>query len=1067
MDPSASGKRKALSASLSFLLLTSCTTGTKKISRMQPVRTPQAVTAEKKGAEDAPLEAMEFYLLMRTGGDPLPAEKLLAAKRHKDTMRPYSLALRRFVTEPLTAGDFAASLGTWKALGPGNIGGRTRSLIIRPDNPDVMYAGAVGGGVWKTTDGGKSWNPQSDFLPSIGISTLAIDPNNLDTLYAGTGESFAGDGLRGAGIFKTTDGGAHWTQLPGTTTPDFYYVNKVVVSPKNSRNVYAATYEGVYGSTDGGTTWKVLLDQSEETQPGCQDLVIRTDQPTDYLFASCALHGYDNPAIWRNTDVTGRGRWEAVLTADNMARTSLALAPSNQGIVYAAASSSENGNYEDGLLAVYRSTSNGDSGTWTAQVTNQDSTLLNTLLFTNPREATEDVCSGGTASFFGQGDWDNVIAVDPVNPNTVWVGGVDLFRSDDGGQTWGIAAFWEASPPQLSHADHHAIAFAPGYDGVGNQTMFDANDGGIYRTDNALAPTAAGSQATCAPYPTSVVWSNINNGYAVTQFYAGAVYPGAAAYMGGTQDNDTPRGSDASGPMRWAVALSTGDGTSVAIDPTDPNIFFAWGTSLDLNKTTNGGSSFVSATKGITEKAGNFLWQAGFVMDPTNSKRLYTGGKSLWRTADSGKTWAAASAAVPAAAGSISTIAVSPVDANRVAFGTANGFVFTNKMGPTANKTTAWPSSRPRPGFLRSLAFDPTNVDTIYAVYSQFKTQPSDGHVYKSTDGGVTWKNIDGTGSTGIPDVPVDAIVVDPQATSHLYIGTDIGMFVTTDGGATWSRDSNPFADAPVDALVLDRSAGPSTLVAFTHGRGVWKTELPGSGTACQYTVSTSSIRFLAYGGSQKVNVTAGNGCAWSALSSNPDFGISSPAAGRGSGTFTVTAQYVNLLPQPDLSQIAVQNHGITVTQDAPLRATGNDDAGSPFPLGTLPAVAIQDTTGATPAKGDPVHSCTKSADSKSVWFSFTAPAAGKVAVNFSDLQAGSGTNAGAVITAYPVANGKLGQEIACYVLPQSSSDSQEAYVYWTAAGGATYLVEVAATTSGAPAGSSIMGGNLAIWVSQ
>jgi photosystem II stability/assembly factor-like uncharacterized protein len=646
----------------SAMLLASCGTGARRMAvSSPPPLNPKGVAQE---AGETPGQAAAFYLLKRTGGGPLPVEKLLEAKRRKDLMPLYSLATRRFVNEP----EPAASLGTWQPVGPGNIGGRTRALVIRPDNPNIMYAGAVGGGVWKTTDGGKTWKPLTDLLPSIAIATLAMDPTNPDTLYAGTGEWYTygddenGNSIRGAGIYKTTNGGGNWTQLRATAIGDFEYVNKVVVSPNNTRNIYAATWFGIYTSRDSGATWSMMVDQSGDTQPGCQDLVIRSDQPTDYLFATCAFAGFDSPAIYRNTDAAGSGQWQVVFTTDNMSRTSLALAPSNQSIAYAVAASGEDGEYNGGLLGVFRSLSNGEPGSWTAQVTNQDPNLLNTLLFTNPREATNDICNGSNRSFGNQGTYDNAITVDPLDPNTVWVGGIDLFRSDDGGQNWGIAAFWEANSPQWAHGDNHAIVFAPGYDGVTNQTLFVSSDGGIFRTDNALAATATGSQATCWPYPTSIAWTSANNSYAVTQFYHGAVCPGAAAYLGGTQDNNTVRGSDGSGPDGWTTAAFTGDGGFVAIDPTDPNIFYFTGTGLSIQKTTDGGATSPSATKGITEKSDNFLWIAPLVMDPADSKRLYTGGRVLWRTTTGAKAWSAASALTSDSAGSVGAIAISPSD---------------------------------------------------------------------------------------------------------------------------------------------------------------------------------------------------------------------------------------------------------------------------------------------------------------------------------------------------------------------------------------------------------------------
>src|SRR5262249_18703699 len=146
--------------------------------------------------------------------------------------------------------------GQWTSLGPGNLGGRTRALVVNPSNPNVMYAGGVSGGVWKTTNAGASWTAMADLLPNIAINSLAMDPANSNVIYAGTGEGFFNeDAVRGAGIFKSNDGGVNWSYLASTNTEDFYYVNDLLVSPNNSQRIYAGTATGVWLSTNAGTTW--------------------------------------------------------------------------------------------------------------------------------------------------------------------------------------------------------------------------------------------------------------------------------------------------------------------------------------------------------------------------------------------------------------------------------------------------------------------------------------------------------------------------------------------------------------------------------------------------------------------------------------------------------------------------------------------------------------------------------------------------------------------------------------------------------------------------------------------
>jgi hypothetical protein len=1019
-----------------------------------------ATTAASSDREDSFEEAAAFYLLKRVpAGMELPVERIVEARRHAERMPQYSIARARAVGAGSKTTARAADIGSWKPLGPGNIGGRTRALLIHPYDPNTMWAGAVSGGVWKTIDGGASWQPTGDLLPSLGISALAMDPRNPDVIYAGTGEwytgSTRGDSIRGIGIFKSSDGGASWNQLPTPGGTSFYYINKIVVSPNDSNRIYAATYGGVWLSMDGGSSWIRTLNR---TSPdiGCQDLVIRTDKAEDYLFASClSVAAGTQSAIFRNEDAAGAGRWQSVLAPPLTDRTSLAIAPSNQNIIYAMAASQESGANLGGLLAVYRSSSNGDANTWETRTSNKDPNRLNRTLLTNPREAFLDICSTGAPIYKNQGQYDNALAVDPLNPDVVWAGGIDVFRSDDGGANWGIAGFWQASAPQWVHSDVHVLLFPPGYGADGNQTFFAATDGGVYRTDNALAPVATGDRAACSPYPTQVRWTGLNNGYAATQFYHGAVYPGGAAYAGGAQDTGTNLGTDAEGPNAWR-RINSGDGGFVAIDPKDPNTIYMETTGLSLVRSTNGGISSSTATRGITEASANFLFITPFEMDPSESKRLYMAGQTLWRTADGAQNWTEASAPIGAASGSVSAIAISPSDPNRVLFGTSAGLIFRGTSALTSDKTTRWLSAQPRSGYLSRLAFDPQNPDVVYATYSQYKTLASQSHVYKSTDGGANWVGIDGAGASSIPDIPVFSVIVDPRNPSSLYLGTDIGVFVSLDGGVTWSRDDNPFANAVTEVLALDRGAGQDNLFAFTHGRGVWKTALPGSGGPCLYDVPADPVSLSAFGATLSFNVTAADGCVWSAVPAV--FAVQSPAGGSGNGKVTVvTAQ--NLTAAARVGGIAIQDKRVPIRQEGALVASDNDDQATPFDMGELPNVTIQNTSSATSADGDPVHSCTKTADAKTAWFSLTANDTGSLRLSFASRRLDTGSDSGVVISIYD----QTGKETMCSVMPQGNTFITTRTLTMNVTKGDKLLIEASATLSGAAATAQLQGGNLSL----
>jgi hypothetical protein len=402
----------------------------------------------------------------------------------------------------------------------------------------------------------------------------------------------------------------------------------------------------------------------------------------------------------------------------------------------------------------------------------------------------------------------------------VWVGGIDLFRSDDGGANWGMAGHWWAntSNPRYVHADQHALIFHPQYNGTTNRTLFVSNDGGLFRTTDASAAVATGPLAPCNTNNGSVTWTPLNNGYGVTQFYHGLPYPSGTTYFGGTQDNGTVRGLDSTGSNSWTTMLG-GDGGYVAINPSNTNIIYAENYGLSIQKSTNGGTDFSQAVNGISGDEG-FLFIAPFAMDPGNASRLWTGGYYVWRTTNEAANWSRASAAVPD--GQVSAFAIYPTNGNNVLVGTSAGYILRTSTGLSDSPTTTWASVQPRSGYVSSLTFHPTDANIAYATYSTF----GGTHVWRSTDGGVTWMGIDGAGTTSIPDVPVHSVVVDPSNTARLYVGTDIGVFSSMDGGATWATENTGFANVITEGLTLGTMNNQAHLFAFTHGRGVWRVAL-------------------------------------------------------------------------------------------------------------------------------------------------------------------------------------------------------------------------------------------------
>lgn len=813
-----------------------------------PAQRPMPETVRAKLARqaagpryDRPDLAWEHYREKRVGGGAgvVASRRYEVARRELAHLPLYSTRQGRFLEEDggaLPRLRRAASLGTWQPLGPGNIGGRTRAFVIRPDRPAVMWAGGVSGGVWKSVDRGASWQPVGDQLANLAINVLRLDPNDPDVLYAGTGEGYFREAvrgtalpLRGGGIFRSDDGGQSWSRLPGTERGRFYYVNDLAISRHDPERIYAATRQGVFRTDNGGERWRQVLDP--KVKGGCLDLAERTDiRHNDYLLAACGTLAPG--AVWRNIAADTERPWERVLAEPGMSRTSLAIAPSRQNVVYALAASNvpgPNGLFEQALHAVFRSDAGGAPGSWRATVRNTDPVKINTLLLHNPVTASLADCGFEPANdFFAMGWYVNVIAVDPADPNRVWAGGVDAFRSDDGGSSWRPASYWwtEPSNPNYAHADQHGLVFDPRNGAI----LYLLGDGGIYRTTSSRAPLNPSPTAVCEPGGNQLTWQSLNTSYGVTQFYHGTPFPDAERYMGGTQDNGTIRSQVRAGINGWYWILG-GDGGYSAVDPTDPRLIYASFQGGQVRRSLDGGTSWISGTNGISDLGGDrnftarpdsYLFITPFVMDPNNPLRLWIGGRRLFRTDDGAGFWSPASDRL-APVGKVSALAVAPGRSDRVLAGTTEGDIFRSDIATLTDGASVWEGTRPRQGWVSWLAFDPDDPDVAFATYARFGGR----HVWKSTDGGATWFSLDGTGPGRVPDLPVHSVVVDPRDGRRIYLGTDLGVLVSLDGGKSWAVENTGFAAVVTESLAIATNPGGTPyLFAFTHGRGAWRVAL-------------------------------------------------------------------------------------------------------------------------------------------------------------------------------------------------------------------------------------------------
>jgi hypothetical protein len=811
----------------------------------------RAIAGDQEGRFDQP-DAAAWHDLQRRmpiGGGDMPAmyERATAAmsrlqrfasriNRSIPTAQPPTRVW--FGDERLGSRDRISAAGildAWTPLGPGNIGGRTRVVRFHPTTPTTLYAAGVSGGLWRSDDDGGSWRPIGEGLTNISINSLAIDPQRPQVMYAGTGEGYfreeirgTGLPLRGGGIFVSSNGGLNFQLLSETAGADFHWVNDLELGVADPRRIYAATRTGVWRSSDAGSTWTQLLTTT--VRGGCLDLALRPDRSEDVLFASCG--SYEQATVYRFRSASDSSTVEVVLQEPGQGRTSLAIAPSNPEVIYALAASNDTGpggNYQQGLLAVYRSGAGGNRGSWEARTTNRDSNKLHTLLLTNPYSATTNDCNpAGRNDFINMGWYINVIAVDPRDPDRVWAAGVSWFRSDDGGRSWGMADYASSGSPAYTHVDQHAITFHPRYDGTTNQVALVGNDGGVFRTQNARAATETGTTAPCnaATLP-SVTWTSLNRGYGVTQFYHGTAFPNGEFYIAGAQDNGTLFGSDRDGSEAWRPVFG-GDGGFTAVSATQSNTFYVEYQWANLRRTTDGGGTLTVFTNGLDPVRSstlgpdaNYLFVTPFTIDPNSATRLWLGGEFLYRTTTT--TWTKIGPAMREG-GLVSALAVRPGQSDHLVVGTHRGDILWSRNATGSAAAVSFSTTRPRDGWVTSVAHDARTEGVVYATYGSFGGQ----HVYRSGDHGASWQALPGTGAGTLPDIPIHSIVVDPDDSQRLYLGSDLGVIVSVDGGRSWMSEETGFGPAVTMWLqIVKATDGNKYLFAFTHGRGAWRVKLP------------------------------------------------------------------------------------------------------------------------------------------------------------------------------------------------------------------------------------------------
>lgn len=732
----------------------------------------------------------------------------------------------------------------WTPLGPGNIpglsiqsSGRLTAIAVHPRDPNVIYVGGAQGGVWKTTNGGASWTPLTDRECSLAMGWIVLDPVDPDIVYAATGEQhFSGDSYYGCGVLRSTDGGTTWTQLGAsvfdlnTATAGGVTISRIVLDPRTAGSAAGATLHvaaenGVWKSTDGGVSWTRTLAAGGNGPAPATDLVMHPSNP-DVLYAALGRVAGDTAnGVYRSTDAGAT--WTKLgggFPSRDVGRINLAIAPSQPSILYASVQNDFNdaGGANGSLLGIYKSTDGGES--W-ALASNAPS--CNTQCW-----------------------YDMALAVHPRSPDTVFFGGVPLFRSTDGGQTFQNVG---TGPGGSVHVDQHVVVYDPN----DPRTVYVGNDGGIYRS------RAGGAPGT---------WESLNSDIAITQFYPGiGLHPtDPASALGGTQDNGTLRYA---GSPSWQHVLG-GDGGFTAIDFNDPATAYAetqWVPNSGFSgpRRSDNGGPFELKVSGIAiSDRARFI--PPLVMDPSDPNVLYFGTYRVYRTADRGESWTLISPDLAGPGRTITAIAPAPSAPRVIYVGTNGGEIHRTRDG--GGEWVNVSSGIPR-RVITDIAVDPGNPDIAFATVSGFQTE----HVFRTMDGGETWTAI----SDGLPDLPVNAIVTDPRSSAILYIGTDLGVFRTVDGGASWE----PLNVGLPNVAVFDLALNPRTgrLVAATHGRGMFQREV-----AVDVVAVTGTVRYYAGAQEPVAGVTlTGTGALEGAQSTGPSGAYTLLGTLGGAGTVT------------------------------------------------------------------------------------------------------------------------------------------------------------------------------------
>ncbi len=686
--------------------------------------------------------------------------------------------------------------------------GRINCITFHPTDPSTYFVGVAQGGVWKTTNNGLNWTPLTDNLPILRISDIAIDPTNTNTMYISVCDfEYIGFGLLlngrkrnthyGLGVYKTTDGGATWqpTALSFQLTDgEASLIRKVIVHPTNSNQLVACGTSGMYTSNNGGGTWTHTLDSL------FWDMVQDPVHPNTLYAATGWVRNLNdgNAAIYKSTDFGTS--WTMLNTGipptDSVQRIRLAVAPSDPNCVYAMCV-----DVYDGMYGVYKSI---DAGT-TWQYINPGVNVL---------QGADGTGQGG------QGPYDLGFAVNATDKNKLYVGGVNMWESIDGAQTFDPVSHWTLSYGPTLHGDIHFITQQPL---TGN--FFACSDGGVYRTSDIQSQTWVDAN-NGSPWPTQ--WTKLNDGLAISSFYRiSSSRNVAGTLVAGAQDNATFYYDG----TQWSTIFG-GDGMDNYIDPVSNDII---GSSQygNFDYSNDGGVSSLFIDPNVNSESGE--WTTPIIADYNNHGTLFAGYGNVNESTDEGNSWFSISNfPVPAIYNNeISALAVSNTNSNVLYAAKRVRYEYTipGSLYTTSNGGSSWndvTSGLPDSLYYTSVDINQSDANTAYISMAGLS---AGNKVFRTTNGGTTWQNI----SYNLPNLPVNCVKSMPGS-HRIIVATDVGVYTLDSGAVTWANQSTGLPN--VITSDIEFNVALNKIYLCTFGRGIWETDLDAMATVGVNTIA-------------------------------------------------------------------------------------------------------------------------------------------------------------------------------------------------------------------------------------